>query len=76
MKLLKKVFLSLKLRWVVGRRQWSLGGLDPYTIGEAAKVFPAYFLDFLEKNLKAKFESIYRKIVDTDVKKFLKKKIE
>ena len=32
MKLLKKVFLSLKLRWVVGRRQWSLGGLDPYLI--------------------------------------------
>ena len=45
-------------------------------MGEVAKVFPAYFLNFLKKNLKAKFEFIYRKIVDTDIKKFLKGKIE
>ena len=47
-----------------------------YTINEAAKIFPAYFFNFFKKNLKIKFEFIYRKIVDTDVEKFLKKKIE
>ena len=44
-----------------------------YIMGEAAKISPVYFFNFFEKNLKAKFEFIYRKIVDTDIKKFLKK---
>ena len=47
-----------------------------YIINEAAKIFPAYFFNFLKKNLKVKFEFIYRKIVDMDIKKFLKGKIE
>ena len=63
MKLLKKVFLSLKLRWVVGRRQWSLGGLDPYWVAQTwvAQTSPAVKRNSENKQAsvfaRAKFES-------------------
>jgi len=37
-------------------------------------VLPPYFYNFLKINLKTKSEFLYRKIVDTNVKKFLKGK--
>ena len=46
-----------------------------YTIEEARKVLPPYFYDFLKTNLKTKSEFLHQKIVDTDVKKFLKGKL-
>ena len=45
-----------------------------YTIEEARKALPPYFYDFLETNLKTKPELLRRKIVDTDIEKFLKGK--
>jgi len=45
-----------------------------YIIKEARKVLPPYFYDFLKTNLKTKPELLCRKIVNTDVKKFLKGK--
>ena len=45
-----------------------------YTIEEAEKVFPTYFHNFLRSNLKDNPELLRRKIVDTDVDKFLKGK--
>ena len=41
---------------------------------EARKVLPSYFHDFLETNLKTESEFLCRKVVDTDVEKFLKGK--
>ena len=41
---------------------------------EARKALPPYFYDFLKTNLKTKSEFLRRKIVDTDVEKFLKGK--
>jgi hypothetical protein len=46
-----------------------------YTIEKAYKVLPPYFYNFLKTNLKTKSEFLCWKIVDTDVKKFLKGKL-
>ena len=46
-----------------------------YTIEEAYKVLPPYFYNFLKTNLKTKFKFLRRKIVDTNIKKFLKGKL-
>jgi len=43
---------------------------------EACKALPPYFYDFLKINLKTKSEFLCRKIVDTNIKKFLKGKLE
>ena len=45
-----------------------------YIIEEARKVLPLYFYNFLKINLGTKSEFLRRKIVDTDVEKFLKGK--
>ena len=42
---------------------------------EACKVLPFYFYDFLKINLKTKFKFLCRKIVNTNIKKFLKGKL-
>ena len=42
---------------------------------KAYKVLPFYFYDFLKTNLKTKSKFLHRKIVDTDIKKFLKGKL-
>ena len=49
-----------------------------YTIEEACKVLPDYFHDFIKDNLDSRSDSEFlrRKIVDTDVEKFLKGKPE
>src|SRR6266702_7608344 len=41
---------------------------------EAHKVLPLYFYDFLKINLKTKSKSLYWKIIDINVEKFLKGK--
>ena len=41
---------------------------------EAYKVLPPYFYDFLKTNLKTKPELLRRKIVNANIKKFLKGK--
>ena len=46
-----------------------------YTIEEARKVLPPYFYNFLKTNLKTKSEFLRWKIVNTDIKKFLKGKL-
>ena len=46
-----------------------------YTIKEARKVLPSYFYNFLKTNLKIKSKFIRQKIVNTNVKKFLKGKL-
>ena len=46
-----------------------------YTIEEACKVLPFYFYNFLKINLKTKSEFLCQKIVNTDIKKFLKGKL-
>jgi len=46
-----------------------------YIIEEAYKALPPYFYNFLKINLKTKPEFLRRKIVNTDVKKFLKGKL-
>ena len=46
-----------------------------YTIKKAYKVLPPYFYNFLKINLKTKSEFLYQKIVNTDIKKFLKGKL-
>jgi len=38
-------------------------------------MLPPYFYDFLKTNLKTKSMSLYQKIVDIDIKKFLKGKL-
>ena len=45
-----------------------------YIIEEACKVLPPYFYNFFKINLETKSEFLRRKIVDTDIKKFLKGK--
>ena len=47
-----------------------------YIIEEAYKVLPFYFYNFLKTNLKTKSEFIRQKIVNTNIKKFLKDKLE
>ena len=42
-----------------------------YTMKEARKAFPPEFYHFLEENLKAEPESLCRKIIDTDIDKFM-----
>jgi hypothetical protein len=43
---------------------------------KAYKVLPLYFYNFFKINLKTKSELLYQNIVNTDVKKFLKGKLE
>ena len=43
-----------------------------YIMEEARKVLPLYFYDFFKINLGIKSEFLHQKIVDTDIKKFLK----
>ena len=45
-----------------------------YIIKEARKALPLYFYNFLKINLKTKSKFLCRKIVNTDIKKFLKGK--
>ena len=45
-----------------------------YIMEEARKALPPYFHDFLKINLKTKSKFLRQKIVDTDIKKFLKGK--
>jgi hypothetical protein len=45
-----------------------------YIIEEACKVLPFYFYNFLKTNLKTKSKFLHRKIVNTNIKKFLKGK--
>ena len=42
---------------------------------EAHKVLPFYFYNFLKINLKIKSKFLYWKIVDINIKKFLKGKL-
>jgi hypothetical protein len=42
---------------------------------KARKALPLYFYNFLKTNLKTKSKFLRQKIVDTDVKKFLKGKL-
>ena len=42
---------------------------------EACKVLPLYFYNLLKTNLKTKSEFLRQKIVDINVKKFLKGKL-
>jgi hypothetical protein len=46
-----------------------------YIIEEAYKALPPYFYNFLKINLKTKPELLRRKIIDTNIKKFLKGKL-
>ena len=46
-----------------------------YIMEEAHKVLPPYFYNFLKINLKTKSKFLRRKIVDTDIEKFLKGKL-
>ena len=46
-----------------------------YIIEEAYKTLPSYFYNFLKTNLKTKFKFLCQKIVNTNVKKFLKGKL-
>ena len=45
-----------------------------YIIKKARKILPPYFYNFLKINLKTKSKFLRQKIVDTDIKKFLKGK--
>ena len=45
-----------------------------YIIKEAHKVLPPYFYNFLKINLGTKSKFLCQKIVNTDIKKFLKGK--
>ena len=45
-----------------------------YIIKEACKVLPPYFYNFLKINLGTKSKFLYQKIVDINIKKFLKGK--
>ena len=47
-----------------------------YIIEEAHKVLPLYFYNFLKINLETKSKFLRQKIVDTNIKKFLKGKPE
>ena len=41
---------------------------------KACKTLPLYFYNFLKTNLKTKSESLCQKIINTNIKKFLKGK--
>jgi hypothetical protein len=43
-----------------------------YTIKEVHKVLSPYFYNFFKTNLKTKSKFLCQKIVNTDIKKFLK----
>ena len=45
-----------------------------YTIEEARKVLPPYFYNFFKINLGTKSKFLYWKIINTNIKKFLKGK--
>ena len=45
-----------------------------YTIEEAYKILPPYFHNFFKINLKTKSKFLHQKIVNTNIKKFLKGK--
>jgi len=45
-----------------------------YIMEEARKALPPYFYNFLKTNLKTKPKFLRRKIVNTNIKKFLKGK--
>ena len=45
-----------------------------YTIEEVRKALPPYFHNFLKTNLKTKSKFLRQKIVNTNIKKFLKGK--
>jgi hypothetical protein len=46
-----------------------------YIIEEACKVLPPYFHNFLKINLKTKPKLLYWKIININIKKFLKGKL-
>ena len=46
-----------------------------YIIEEAYKALPSYFYNFLKMNLKTKYKSLCQKIVNINIKKFLKGKL-
>jgi len=46
-----------------------------YIIEEACKALPPYFYNFLKTNLETKPKSLRQKIVNTNIKKFLKGKL-
>ena len=46
-----------------------------YTIEEARKALPPYFHNFFKINLKTKPKLLCRKIINTNIKKFLKGKL-
>ena len=46
-----------------------------YIIEEVCKVLPPYFYNFFKINLKTKSKFLRRKIVNTDIEKFLKGKL-
>ena len=46
-----------------------------YIIKEACKVLPSYFYNFFKINLGTKSKFLHQKIVNIDVKKFLKGKL-
>ena len=46
-----------------------------YIIEEARKVLPFYFYNFFKINLKTKSKFIRQKIINTNIKKFLKGKL-
>ena len=46
-----------------------------YIIEEAYKILPPYFHNFFKINLKTKSKFLRQKIVNTDIKKFLKGKL-
>ena len=46
-----------------------------YTIKKVRKALPPYFHNFFKINLKTKSKFLHQKIVDTNIKKFLKGKL-
>jgi hypothetical protein len=46
-----------------------------YTIEEVYKALPLYFYNFFKTNLKTESKFLYWKIVNIDIKKFLKGKL-
>ena len=46
-----------------------------YIIKKTRKVLPPYFYNFLKINLETKSKFLHQKIVNTDIKKFLKGKL-
>ena len=48
---------------------------DNYIIEKAYKMLPSYFYNFFKINLKIKFKFLRQKIVNINIKKFLKGKL-